>query len=198
MSEPPLRVGVFGGTFDPPHIGHLVVAAECRDRLDLDRMLLVVAGEPWQKVGERIISPAPVRLELTAAAVEAYPGLEVCDLEVTRSGPSYTADTLGELGHRYPEAEFFVVLGADAARGLSTWARVDEVIAGATLVVCARDGGFGELPEEVPWRTVTVPRIDVSSSGVRDRVAAGRSVEVLVPPAAALLIGEHALYRDRR
>jgi nicotinate-nucleotide adenylyltransferase len=198
MVGPAQRIGVFGGTFDPPHIGHLAVAAECRDRLDLDRMLLVVAGEPWQKVGAREVSPAPVRLDLTAAAVEAYPGLEVCDLEVRRPGPSYTADTLEALGDRHRGAELFVLLGADAARGVPTWERVDQVIERATLVVCARDGGFGDLPSGVAWRRVTVPRIDVSSSDIRDRVAEGRSIEVLVPPAAALLIGELALYRGRR
>jgi nicotinate-nucleotide adenylyltransferase len=198
MTAPPLRIGVFGGTFDPPHIGHLAVAAECRGRLRLDRMLLVVAGEPWQKVGERMISSARVRLDLTAAAVEPYTGLEVSDLEVRRSGPSYTADTLDELSDIHPGAELFVALGADAARGLPTWERVGEVIDRATLVVCARDGGFGELPDIVEWRRVTVPRIDLSSTEIRERVATGRSIEVLVPPAAVLSIGEHGLYRDRR
>jgi nicotinate-nucleotide adenylyltransferase len=198
MTAPPLRIGVFGGTFDPPHIGHLAVAAECRGALRLDRMLLVVAGEPWQKVDDRRISPADVRLDLTAAAVAPYPGLEVSDIEVRRSGPSYTADTLGELSKLHPGAELFVVLGADAARGLPTWERVDEVIDGATLVVCARDGGFGELPDGVHWRRITVPRIDVSSTDIRERVAAGRSIEVLVPPGATLSIGRHSLYRDPR
>jgi len=198
MPASPLRIGVFGGTFDPPHIGHLVVAAECRGALGLDHMLLVVAGEPWQKVGERAISPAPVRLELTSTAVEPYPGLEVSDLEVRRGGPSYTADTLDELARRHPGAEFFVVLGADAARGLPTWKRVDEVTAHATLVVCARDGGFGELPDGVDWERVTVPRIDVSSTEIRRRVAAGRSIEVLVPPGTALSIRDRGLYRDTR
>lgn len=198
MAEPPARIGVFGGTFDPPHIGHLAVAAACRDELGLERLLLVVAGEPWQKVGERPVSPAATRLALTAAAVEDYPGLEVCNLEVLREGPSYTADTLAELSRSHPGAELFVALGADAARGLRTWERVAEVLDRATMVVCAREGGFGELPDGVAWRRVTVPRLDVSSSDLRERVAAGRTIDVLVPPPVALLISEHALYRDRR
>lgn len=198
MFASPLRIGVFGGTFDPPHIGHLAVAAECRSVVGLDRMLLVVAGEPWQKVGERTVSAAQVRLDLTEAAVEPYAGFEASDLEVRRSGPSYTADTLDELAHAHPGAELFVVLGADAARGLPTWDRVKEVVGLATFVVCARDGGFGVLPEIVAWRKVTVPRIDVSSTDIRERVATGRSIEVLVPPATALSIREHGLYRGRR
>jgi nicotinate-nucleotide adenylyltransferase len=198
MAAPPLRIGVFGGTFDPPHIGHLAVAAECRTELDLDRMLLVVAGEPWQKVGERVVSPAELRFEMTAAAAAAYSSLEASDLEVSRSGPSYTADTLAALDLANPGAELFVVLGADAARGLPTWERVEEVLNTATMVVCARDGGFGDLPPEVSWRKVTVPRLDVSSSDLRARVAAGRSIEVMVPPAAALSIAAHGLYRDGR
>lgn len=198
MPQGPARIGVFGGTFDPPHIGHLAVAAECRGALGLDRMLLVVAGEPWQKVGERSVSPAPVRLELTRRAVEPYPGLEACDLEVRRVGPSYTADTLAELVDTTPGAELFVILGADAARALPTWERVDEVMDRATLVVCAREGGFGQLPPGVDWQRVTVPRLDVSSTDLRRRVAEGRSIDVLVPPGVALSIRTQGLYRDGR
>ena len=198
MPRSPLRIGVFGGTFDPPHIGHLAVAAECRGALGLDRLLLVVAGEPWQKVGDRAVSPAERRLELVTAAVGPYPGLEASDLEVRRSGPSYTADTLQELSRAHPGAELFVVLGADAARGLPTWERVAEVVERARLVVCARDGSFGDLPPGVEWLPVTVPRIDVSSTEIRERVAEGRSIDVLVTPATALSIREHDLYRERR
>lgn len=198
MPGPRPRVGVFGGTFDPPHIGHLAVAAECRSTLALDVVFLVVAGEPWQKVDERDVSPAAIRLELTQAAVAPYPGLECSAIEVERPGPSYTADTLVTLGEDHPGAEFFVILGADAARGLPTWERVDEVVDVATMVACARDGGFGELPPAVDWQRVTVPRLDVSSTDLRARVAEGRSIDVLVPPAAALSIDAHGLYRGAR
>ena len=198
MDGSTVRIGVFGGTFDPPHIGHLAVAAECRTALHLDRVLLVVAGEPWQKVGEREISPAPIRLDLTRTAVSPYPGLECSDIEVRRPGPSYTADTLRALSAEHPGAELFVILGADAARGLPTWERVDEVMQASTLVVCARDGGFGDLPVGVGWREVTVPRLDVSSTDLRDRVAAGRSIDVLVSPETALSIRRHGLYRGAR
>ena len=111
------RIGVFGGTFDPPHIGHLVAAVDAQQVLGLDVVLLVVAAVPWQKVGERAISPAGERVAMVRAAVADRPGLEVSELEIRRGGPSYTADTLAELRHAEPDADLFVILGRDAAAG---------------------------------------------------------------------------------
>lgn len=189
------RIGVFGGTFDPPHVGHLVTAVNVRHALSLDRVLLVVANEPWQKVGRRSISPAVDRLAMVEAAVAGVPGLEACALEIERGGPSYTADTVAELGRQHPGAELVVVLGADAAAGLDTWERIDEVRAAASLAVVERPGaGAQAVPLGWDWTGVAVPRLEVSSTELRDRVADGRPLDYLLPPAVIACIRERRLY----
>jgi len=189
------RIGVFGGTFDPPHVGHLVTAVDVRHELDLDVVLLVVANEPWQKLGVRPISPAVDRLAMVTAAVAGVEGLEACDLEIRRGGHSYTADTLDELADQHPGAELFLVLGADAAAGLPTWERVEEVRRKASLVVVDRPG---LAPPPVPagwsWTHVEVPRMDVSSTELRDRARDGRPLEFLLPPGVVACIRERRLY----
>src|SRR5690606_6100620 len=121
------RIGVFGGTFDPPHIEHLLAAAEVRSVLGLDRVLLVVANRPWQKVGTRPITDAATRFAMVQAAVEGLGGLEASDLEIRRGGDSYTVDTLRELQEQDPDAALFVVVGADAEALIPTWRSVDAV-----------------------------------------------------------------------
>lgn len=190
------RVGILGGTFDPPHIGHLGMAVEVRDALALDVVLLVVAHEPWQKVGTRGVSPSTDRLALVEAAVADLEGVEASDVEIRHGGPSYTADTLATLAAEAPEDELWVILGADAAAGLSTWERGDEVAERAGLVVAARDGETGSPPPGWSWRTVPITRLDVSSTDLRERVAAGRTIEVLVPAAVRREIEARALYRS--
>jgi nicotinate-nucleotide adenylyltransferase len=190
------RVGILGGTFDPPHIGHLGMAVEVRDALALDVVLLVVAHEPWQKVGSRRVSPSADRLALVEAAVADLDGLEASDVEIRHGGPSYTADTLATLAAGGPDDELWVILGADAAAGLPTWERGDEVAERARLVVAARDGETGSPPPGWSWRTVPITRLDVSSTDLRERVAAGRTIEVLVPAAVRREIEARALYRS--
>jgi nicotinate-nucleotide adenylyltransferase len=190
------RIGVFGGTFDPPHVGHLVTAVNVRHDLHLDRLLLVVANEPWQKLGSRPITPASDRLAMVEAAVAGVDGLEACALEIERGGHSYTADTLAQLADLHPGAELFVVLGADAAAGLPTWERVEEVRSLASLVIVDRPG---EPPPVVPegwdWTHVEVPRLEVSSTDLRDRVADGRPLEYLLPRDVVACVRERQLYR---
>lgn len=192
------RIGVFGGTFDPPHVGHLVTAVNVRHALDLDRMLLVVAHHPWQKLGTRVITSADDRLAMVRAAVRDVRGLEASALEIERGGHSYTADTLADLRRRHPGAELFVVLGADAAAGLSTWERVEEVRELATLVVVERPGSIAAA---VPagWRCirVAVPRLEVSSTDLRARFVDGRPLDYLLPPDVITCVRERQLYRDR-
>jgi nicotinate-nucleotide adenylyltransferase len=190
------RVGILGGTFDPPHIGHLGMAVEVRDALALDVVLLVVAHEPWQKVGTRRVSPSADRLALVQAAVADLEGLEASDVEIRHGGPSYTADTLATLAAAGPDDELWVILGADAAAGLPTWERGGEVAERARLVVAARDGETGSPPPGWSWRTVPITRLDVSSTDLRERVAAGRTIEVLVPAAVRREIEARALYRS--
>lgn len=188
------RIGVLGGTFDPVHVGHLVVAVNARHALALDRMLLVVANVPWQKVGRRAVSPADDRLAVVEAAVEGVPGLEASRLEIDRGGPSYTADTLAELAAAEPGAELFLVVGADVAHELHTWERLDEVRSAATLVVANRPGA--PLPPLPGWRVeeLVVPALDISSTDLRARAADGRPLDFLVPAAAIHVIRRRNLY----
>lgn len=189
------RIGVFGGTFDPPHIGHLAVAVEVRHALALDRVLMVVANDPWQKRGARVLTPAPDRLEMVRAAVEDLAGVEADDREIRRGGPSYTVDTVEELLGERPQADVFVVVGADAAAGLHTWERAGELAALVTVVVVRRPGF--DLSVDSSGFTgveVEVPALDVSSSDIRARLATGRPIDVLVPAAAVTWLTRHRIY----
>lgn len=193
------RIGIFGGTFDPPHVGHLVTAVNVRHAMRLDRVLLVVANVPWQKVETRQVSAADDRLAMVEAAVGDVDGLEVSDLEVRRGGESYTADTLAALLADDPSRELFVVLGSDAAAGLPTWERVDEVRDLATVVVVERPGAAHAPP--LPgwrWHTVVVPRLEVSSTDLRARVADGRPLDYLLTPEVIESIEKRHLYREAR
>jgi nicotinate-nucleotide adenylyltransferase len=193
------RLGVFGGTFDPPHVGHLVAAVNVRHELALDRVLLVVAHEPWQKVGTRAISAPEERLGMVAAAVADVEGLEVSRLELDAGGPSYTADTLATLQAEDPDRELFLILGSDAARGLPTWERCDEVRELATVVVVERPGAAPAAPPEGwRWTWVEVPAIEVSSTDLRARVVDGRPLDYLVTREVAAWIDAHDLYRSAR
>ena len=191
------RIGILGGTFDPPHIGHLAVAVEVRHALDLDRVVLVAANQPWQKHGRRAISPAADRLAMVAASVEGLDGIEADDREIRRGGPSYTIDTLEELGEEDPSSERFVVVGSDAASTIDTWTRADDLSRSATFVVVPRPGAPGARPDGFRWLDVKVLALAVSSTDIRARVAAGRPIDVLVAPGAVTYIEQHELYRGR-
>lgn len=188
------RIGVFGGTFDPIHIGHLAAAVNVRHSLRLDRLLLMVANVPWQKVDTRTISPVEDRMAMVEAAVAGIPGLEGSRLEIDRGGASYTADTLVSLQDAYPGAELFLVVGSDVAPQLGSWERIDEVRARCVLVVVTRPGGH-PFPA-VGWRTeeVEVPSLDISSTDLRRRVADGRPLDFLVTPPVIRVIRERGLY----
>jgi nicotinate-nucleotide adenylyltransferase len=199
-AAPGRRLGVFGGTFDPIHIGHLVTAVSVHHDLGLDRLLLVVAHDPWQKTGAgEQVTPSDVRFAMVSAAVSDVPGLEASDIELRRPGPTYTADTLRQLHEQEPDAELFLIVGSDAAGGLPTWERADEVRDLATLVVMPRPNHEEEAPPE-GWKhvEVDVPSIELSSTDVRERVAAGRPIHFLVPDPVRHLIEERALYCPRR
>ena len=186
-----------GGTFDPVHTAHVVVAAEVRDRLDLDRVLLVVAGDPWQKRG-RVVASAEDRLALARCAVDGLDGLEVSAVEVERTGASVTADTLEAL--QGPGRTLFLVLGADAVANMGTWRRLDDTKHLAEIVVVERAGDLEVHPPGEGWRVhhVAVPRLDISSTDIRGRLAAGRPIAGLVPPAAVTEITRRGLYTDGR
>lgn len=191
------QVGVFGGTFDPPHVGHLAIALEVRHTLALDEVWFVVAGDPWQKSEERSITPASIRLAMVEAAVAGAPGVQVSTIEIDRDGPSYTADTLTDLAAAHPNDTFHLIIGSDAAAGLDTWHRPDVVAALARVVVVDRGGRQGGRPPK-GWRfTLTdVPVLEVSSSDLRRRVAEGAPIRGLVAAGVADLIDSHGLYRE--
>jgi len=190
------RVGVFGGTFDPPHNGHLLVAAEALWALRLDVLLLVVAARPWQKVGERTVSSADDRLAMVEAMCKGVDGLRASRIEIDRGGPSYTADTLRDL--EVPGRTLFLVLGRDAAAGLPSWERVEEVQRRCVPVLVDRPGiAAPDLPDGWVWERVATPRLDVSSTDLRRRFAEGRPVHGLMPPGAISCARQRGLYGDR-
>ncbi|MET0627920.1 MAG: nicotinate-nucleotide adenylyltransferase [Acidimicrobiia bacterium] len=193
----PERLGVLGGTFDPVHVAHVVVACDTRAALSLDRVLLVVAGDPWQKRGA-VVASARERLELADMAVEGIDGVETSAIEVERDAPSVTADTLETL-HR-PDRELFLILGADAVANMGTWRRLDETRDLATIVVVERRGDLHAEPPGGGWKVerVSVPRIDVSSTDIRARLAAGRPVDGMVAPAVVRAIRDRGLYAEPR
>lgn len=184
------RLGVLGGTFDPVHVGHLVAAVNARAALHLDRVLLVVANQPWQKSG-RDLAPAQDRMAMVEAAVKGVEGLEASRIELDRGGPTYTADTLEQLMAEDPGRELFLVVGSDVAGDLATWERPDVVARLATLAVVDRAGVSDGLPGDKvselrlspDWRVerVEIPRLEISSSDVRARVVAGLPLDFLVP-----------------
>lgn len=188
------RIGVLGGTFDPPHIGHLVTAVNVRYGLGLDVVLMVVANVPWQKVDDRQISPATDRLAMVRAAVVDDEGIEASDIEIRRGGPSYSVDTLDALHAEDPDAELFLILGADAAVGLDTWERAEDLASLATIVVVDRPGSVGETPRRFPVVRVEVPRLEVSSTDLRLRIRDGRPTRYLLPPGVSELIAARKLY----
>jgi nicotinate-nucleotide adenylyltransferase len=191
------RLGIFGGTFDPPHVGHLVTAVNVRYELSLDRVLLVVADQPWQKVGTRDISSPEDRFAMVEAAGGDNEGLEASRIEVDRGGMSYTADTLSELLAGDPALDLYVILGSDAAVGLPGWERAGEVRALSTIVVVERPGsGEGEPPPGWSWVRVEVPRLEVSSTDLRARVVDGRPLDYLLSAAVIETIERRGLYKE--
>lgn len=188
------KIGVFGGTFDPPHIGHLVAAADAHQVLGLDVVLLVVANAPWQKVGAREISPAADRLAMVAAAVDETDGLEASDIEIHRGGLSFTADTLTALLADEPDAELFVILGNDAAAGFATWERHEEVARLAHLVVVDRPGTPTPIDDIFHWTRIDIPELEISSTELRQRVADGRSIRYLTTAGVVACIEQRGLY----
>ena len=199
----PLRLGLFGGTFDPPHLGHLVVAQDAVEHLGLNRLLFVVAGLPPHKLQNRL-SPARVRLEMVRAAVRGNPAFEASGIEVDQPGPTYTVDTLRRFRAEHLDAMMFFLMGADQLAEFHEWKEPEEIAALATVVVMARDGSSGEgangrgvgrgLPVDV--MSIPVTRLDLSSTHVRERVRDGRSIQYLVPPEVLGIIEDQGLYRS--
>jgi nicotinate-nucleotide adenylyltransferase len=195
-----MRVGVLGGTFDPVHIGHLVLAEHARSALHLDLVLFVPAGEPWRKA-HRTITHASHRLAMLQLAVEDNDAFGISDVELTREGPSYTADTLAALAAERLDDEFFFIVGSDALADLPNWHEPERIVRHAMLAVAPReDEEIGTTflgVEGIEHRIVTfrMPRIDISSTAIRERAATAASIRYLVPAPVATYIADHGLYR---
>jgi len=190
------RLGVLGGTFDPVHIGHLAAAVNARAALGLDRVLLVVANQPWQKAGRRL-TPAEDRLALVEAAVRDRDGLDASRIEIDRGGDTYTADTLEQLAAERPGRELFLIVGADVAADLGSWDRPDVVARLATLAVVGRAGAGPDAgPSGAPWRVerVDMPPLAISSTDLRDRHRRGLPLDYLVPDPVIAEIRRRGLY----
>jgi nicotinate-nucleotide adenylyltransferase len=187
------RVGLLGGTFDPPHVGHLVVAEVARVSLQLDQVRLLVAGRPWMKAE---VTSARHRVAMAELAVADDDALVVDDRETRRDAPTYTADTLAELHAEEPDTGWWFLLGADAAAQLPAWHRAADALRLATFVAVTRPGyrleGSHDLLADVV--RLEVPDIGVSSTELRRRVAAGEAVRYLVPPRVERYIRERGLY----
>jgi nicotinate-nucleotide adenylyltransferase len=199
-----VRIGVFGGTFDPIHEGHLAAAKAAMECAHLDRVLFVPSAQPPHR--GTALAPAEDRLAMTKLAVQGEPSFEVSDVEVTRGGTSYTLDTLSELHREHPQGELFLILGWDAARLFRTWHEPDRVRSLASIVIIDRPGlgqpglselaGLGLDPARVIECHFQTP--DVSGSELRRAIAAGQSVAGKLPAAVERYITEHRLYGDNR
>jgi len=196
------RLGLFGGTFNPVHWGHLAVADAAREAFGLDRVIWIPAGDPPHKP-DLDLAPQEDRLAMVALAVAGDPTFDVSRLELDRPGPSYTLDTLRHFAAQgWPPERLFFLTGTDAMRDLATWHRPDEVLRAAQFVVAERPGTpLASLREVLPaaWfarlKPFPAPRVEISSTDLRDRVRAGESLQYLVPEAVEQYIREHRLYR---
>lgn len=190
------RVGVFGGTFDPPHAAHVAVAAAAVHQLELDELIVTVAGVPWQKIDSRPVSPAAIRLRMAELAFSVVGRVVVSDIELRRRGNSYTSDTLRELAA--PDSELFLLLGTDAAEGLGTWHEPEAVAELATIVVFPRRGfETAAPPPEFEWTALELPGLEISSSDIRRRVAMGEPIDGLVPAPVVNVVRSENLYVER-
>ncbi|NDY90216.1 nicotinate (nicotinamide) nucleotide adenylyltransferase [Ideonella livida] len=196
-----MRLGLFGGSFNPPHQAHLALARLARDHLGLDRLLWLPAGAPWQKPAGQL-APGEHRAAMVQALIRDEPGFELDTRELRRQGPSYTLDTVLTLAAERPGAELWLIIGQDQLARLHTWHRAAELVDRVHLAVAAREGQSPQadplLPiPRFPVVALPLPRTDLSATQIREELAEGRSVIDLVGPAVAHYLDQHGLYRRR-
>jgi len=196
-----MRVGVLGGTFDPPHLGHLILASEAQTQLGLEVVLWVVTGRSPFKVG-RAITDAVHRVDMVRAAIVDNPAFELSRIDVDRAGPHFTADTVALIAQRRPDDELFFLMGADSLADFPRWQRPDAILRCCRLAVLRRPGAEVDLDplsavvpglaEKVQW--VNAPQVEISASDLRSRVRAGRSIRYFVPEAVREIVLRRRLY----
>jgi nicotinate-nucleotide adenylyltransferase len=189
-----MRIGILGGTFDPIHMGHLVAASEVHSALDLDTVVFIPAGDPWQKA-DRDITDAQHRLAMVELAIADDARFSASDTEIVRQGATYSLDTVLEWKAANPEDDLFWIVGADALVRISTWHRWEEFVASVTIV-CVNRADIEVLSIDVPFEfeSVAMPQVRISATELRTRFASGVNSKYLVPEAAIDYINQHGLY----
>jgi len=194
-----MRIGIFGGTFNPPHIGHLIVAEFIREEANLDKIIFVPCSSPPHKQNLNYLSQLadPLhRFEMVKIAIKSNPFFEASDVEIKRGGISYTIDTINQMLEEFPGHIFYLLIGADQFREFHTWRKPEEIVSKARLIVFNRPGFV--IPESEFSRFaefITVPNIDVSASTIRSRIRSGKSIKYLVPAEVEEYIYANGLYR---
>ena len=200
------KVGIMGGTFNPVHNGHLLLAEQAREYCNLDEILFMPSGNSYMKEqGE--IPDGDTRISMTALAIEDNPHFALSTLEVERKGPTYTCETLAELKKLHPETEYYFIVGADNLFSIETWWKPEEILAGCTLIVAARGdkeesaiiNKAAELKEKYKARILLLPerRFDVSSTEIREKIKRGESVRYLLPDKVIAYIKKNRLYKEK-
>ncbi|MEK7263424.1 MAG: nicotinate-nucleotide adenylyltransferase [Bacteroidota bacterium] len=191
-----MKLGIFGGSFNPPHIGHLIIAESVREKLQLDNVIFVPAGQPPHKSSQPMLE-AMLRLKLLQLAIASQPQFIIDEIELQRIGLSYSVETLQYFAKKYPHDALYFLIGADSFLELHTWKSPKEICSLATVVVMNR-GGI-EIKNETEFtrlvQFVRVPNIEISSTEIRQRVAMGKSIRYLVTPSVEEYITTHAIYK---
>ncbi len=194
-----MKVGIFGGSFNPPHIGHLIVAEFIREEANLDKIIFIPCASPPHKQNQNYLSQmaSPLhRFEMVKIAINGNPFFEVSDIEIKRGGISYTIETVNFLVEKFPDREFYLLIGADQFEEFHTWREPDEIVKKVHLLVFNRYGYRVTESKFSKYASfITVPNIDVSASSIRNRIKFGRSIKYLVPPEVEEYIYRNKLYR---
>jgi nicotinate-nucleotide adenylyltransferase len=199
-----MRIGIFGGTFDPPHLGHLILAAEAGHQLRLDRLLFVLTPQPPHK-GGRLIAPLDARLEMLGAAIADNPSFALSRVEIERPGPHYSADTVHLVRAEYPDSTLAFLMGGDSLRDLPSWRRADDFVAACDVLGVMRRPyqrfDLKALEEKLPGigekvQFIRAPLLEISSRQIRRRIAEGRPYLYYLPAAVAAVIARRGLYRQ--
>ena len=187
-----MRVGILGGTFDPIHIGHLIAASSVYEALNLDSVVFIPAGDPWQK-RDRDLSPGQQRLEMVKLATENDDRFQVSDLEIVRSGPTYAVDTVREWKRLNPSDELFWIVGSDALSGIPSWHEWEVFVSEVTIVAVNRVGQNDSVPFD--FVSVDMPEVRISATELRDRFTNGLDTQYLVPKNVSQYISDQGLYQ---